>query len=247
VSSSLRALFRLLGDRIAKQLGLYVRRLGVGRAERLRPGADPLAGAIGEMAAEMGIHELEVYVSQRQPTVLAVEPTNPPSLVIGAQVGSLDRPAELRFLVGRALKLARCSLAVPARMGVEELGALVAGMLRQFAPEYTPNGLDPAQVSAEQQKLRRLIPSNMLQELAPFAIDIAGAGFDHRAVWAGIIDGGNRAGLLAAGSAAAAIGAVLRLGGYRNIHQGVRDPFVIGLMQFAVSEDHASLRAQLDA
>ena len=247
VSSSLRALFRLLGDRIPKQLGLDVRRYGVGRAERLRMGGDPLAGMVVEMAGEMGIDEIEVYVSARQPTVLAVEPTTPPSLVLGAHLASLDRPAELRFLVGRALKLARASLAVPARMNVDELGALLAGILRQFSPEFAPEGIDPVQIAAEQQKLRRLIPHNMVQELAPFGLEIAGAAFDHRAVWAGIIEGGNRAGILAAGSATAALGAVLRLGGYRDIHQGMHDPFVLALLRFAVSEDHAALRAQLDS
>jgi tetratricopeptide (TPR) repeat protein len=248
LSSSLRALFRMLGERLAKQLGIDVRRYGVGRAERLRPG-DPLAAMILEMAGEMGIPELDIYLSQRQPTALAVEPTSPPSLVIGAQLASLDRPAELRFLVGRALKLSLCSLAVPARLGVEELGALVAGMVRQFQPEFTPAGLDPAHVAAEQQKLRRLIPSNMVQELAPFGLDIAAAGaeFDHRALWGGIINGGNRAGLLAAGGVGAASGALLRLGGYRDIHQGVADAFVAGLLRFAVSEDHAALRAELGA
>jgi tetratricopeptide (TPR) repeat protein len=245
VSGSLRALFRLLGDRIAKQIGVDVRRHGVGRGERLRMGSDPLAGMILEMAGEMGIEEIDVYLSQRQPTVLAVEPTSPLSLVIGTQLASLDRTAELRFLVGRALKLARSSLAVPARMSVDELGALLAGILRQFSPDFTPEGIEPAHIAAEQQKLRRLIPSNMVQELAPFGLEIAGSAFDHRAMWAGIVEGGNRAGLLASGSAAASLGAVLRLGGYRDIHQGVRDPLVIGLLRFAVSEDHAALRAQL--
>ncbi len=247
VSGSLRALFRLLGDRLAKHLGVDIRRYGVGRGERLRAGGDPLAGMILEMAAEMGIADLEVYLSPRQPTVLAVEPTSPPSLVIGAQLASLDRPAELRFLVGRALKLARSSLALPARMNADELGSLLAGILRQFAPDFTPAGLDPAQVSSEQQKLRRLIPHHMVQELAPFGIEIAGGDFDHRAVWAGIVDGGNRAGLLAAGSAAAAIDSLLRLGGHRDIQQASRDAFVSGLLRFAVSEDHAALRAQLES
>jgi hypothetical protein len=117
--------------------------------------------------------------------------------------------------------------------------------LRQFSPDFTPEGIDPAQIAAEQQKLRRLIPNSMVQELAPFGLEIAGGAFDHRAVWSAIIEGGNRAGLVAAGSAGGALGAVLRLGGYRDIHQGVRDPFVASLLRFAISEDHAALRGQL--
>ena len=244
-SGALRALFRLLGERIAKQVGIDVRRYGVGRAERLRKGSDPLAGMILEMAGEMGFDDVDIYLSQRQPLVLAAEPTHPVSLVLGAQLATLDRPAELRFLVGRALKLALSNLAVPARMAPEELGVLLAGLLRQFSPEFAPPGLDPDQVAAEQQKLRRLIPSGMLQELGPFALGIAGQTFDYRAIWTGVIEGGNRAGLLAAGSPAPALASVLRLGGYRDIHQGIHDPLVTGLLRFAVSEDHAALRAQL--
>jgi hypothetical protein len=177
--------------------------------------------------------------------LLAVEPTTPVSLVIGPQLASLDRPAELRFLVGRSLKLALSSLAVPARLQPDELGVLLAGLLRQFSPDFSPPGLDPQLVAAEQQKLRRLIPNQMLQELAPFALGIAGSAFDHRAIWGAIVEGGNRAGLLAAGSLTAALGSVLRLGGYRDIHQGIGDPLVAGVLRFAVSEDHAVLRGQL--
>jgi tetratricopeptide (TPR) repeat protein len=244
-SSSLRAIFRLLGERLAKHVGTDVRRHGVGRGERLRKGSDPLAGMILEMAGEMGIDDIDIYLSPRQPTVLAVEPTNPISLVLGPQLATLDRPAELRFLVGRSLKLATSSLAVPARMAPDEMGVLLAGLLRQFSPEFAPAGLDPNAVAAEQQKLRRLIPSQMVQQLAPFALGVAGAEFDHRAIWAAILEGGNRAGLLAAGSLAAALGSLMRLGGYRDIHQGVSDPFVANLLRFAVSEDHVTLRAHL--
>ena len=222
-----------------------MRRYGVGRGERLRKGSDPIAGMILEMAGEMGIEDIDIYLSPRQPTVLAVEPTSPISLVLGPHLATLDRPAELRFPVGRSLKLATSSLAVPARMAPDEMGVLLAGLLRQFAPEFAPAGLDPAAVAAEQQKLRRLIPSQMVQELAPYALGIAGAEFDHRAIWAAILEGGNRAGLLAAGSVGAALGSLLRLGGYRDIHQGISDPFVANLLRFAVSEDHVALRAHL--
>ena len=244
-SGSLRALFRLLGERFAKHAGTDVRRYGVGRGERLRKGSDPLAGAILELAAEMGIDDVDIYISPKQPTVLAAEPTSPVSLVLGSQLASLDRPAELRFLVARALKLALASLPVPARQTPEEMGVMLGGLLRLFAGEFEPRGLDPAQVAGEQQKWRRLIPSQMFQELAPYAMGIAGYDFDYRAVWTGIIAGGNRAGLLAAGSVHASLVAVLRLGGYRDIHQGVGDPFVVDLLRFAVSEDHAALRGQL--
>src|SRR5690606_12684220 len=141
-SSSLRAMLRLLGERLTKHVGIDVRRYGVGRNERLRKGSDPLAGMILEMAAEMGIDDVDIYLAPGKPTLLAVEPTSPVSLVLGPQLATLDRPAELRFLVGRSLKLAPSALAVPARLGPDVLGVLLAGILRQFAPDFSPPGLD---------------------------------------------------------------------------------------------------------
>ena len=244
-SSSLRAIFRLLGERLAKHAGTDVRRYGVGRGERLRKGSDPIAGMILEMAAEMGIDDIDIYLSPRQPTVLAVEPTNPISLVLGPQLATLDRPAELRFLVARSLKLATSSLAVPARMAPDEMGVLLAGLLRQFAPEFSPPGLDPAAVAAEQQKLRRLIPNQMVQELAPVRArhrrgrvrSPGHLGRDPRGRQSSRPAGGRQRG--------GALGSLLRLGGYRDIHQGIGDPFVANLLRFAVSEDHVALRAHL--
>jgi hypothetical protein len=176
---------------------------------------------------------------------MAVEPTSPISIIVGAELYTPDRPAELRFIAARAVKLAQTWLAVPARMQPDDFGILIAGILRQFKPDFAPPALDESEVANEQQRLRRLIPSSMMQDLAPYALGIAGVDFDHRAIWTAIVEAGNRAGLMAAGSVTAALTVTARVGGYRDIHQAAADPFAASLLRFSVSEDHAHLRASL--
>jgi hypothetical protein len=101
-------------------------------------------------------------------------------------------------------------------------------------------------VAAEQQKLRRLIPSGLMGELAPFAHGLVGARFDHRQIWQAIVEGGDRAGLLVAGGTLPALTARARIAGYSSFQDGLRDPGVAALARFAVSEDHAALHVALE-
>ena len=80
------------------------------------------------------------------------------------------------------------------------------------------------------------------KELAPYAVGIAGGSFDPREVVSGLALAGNRAGLLACGSAATAVHGVLQLSGKRRLAEAKGDPAVADLLRFAVSEDHVFLR-----
>jgi hypothetical protein len=85
-----------------------------------------------------------------------------------------------------------------------------------------------------------------MQELGPYALGLAGERVDPVAIQAGIVEMGNRAGLLACGSIEAAI-AVLRVaGGHAGVDAALGDPEIAALVRFSVSEDHALLRGLLD-
>ena len=90
------------------------------------------------------------------------------------------------------------------------------------------------------------MPGGLVQELAPFAVGVAGSGFDYERAWAGIEEAGNRAGLLASGSARAAVAATLTMGGYKDIRSAVRDLAIVHLLRFAISEDYTVLCAGLE-
>lgn len=243
--SSLRALLDLLGDRLAKHAGIDVRNHGVGRGDRLRKGSAPVATAILEQAAEMGIEDVDIYISKQKTRISTSEPTNPPALILGSELGTLDRPTELRFLVGRSLKFISAQLSVPLQLGEAGFGVLLVGILRQFQPEFAPIGVDTEAAKSEQQKLRRLIPSNMLQELAPYALGLASPGFDHRVIYGGLRDAGNRAGLLCAGEVTASIRALMRIKQIDSLALAMQDSEIRSLVSFACSEQYAALWAAL--
>lgn len=245
VSSPLRELYRALGERIARRVGIDLRNYGVGRNDRLAPG-NPAVRIIQEVANEMKLGELEVYVSKEQPTVAVAEPTSPISVVIGEALLTPDRPLQLRFLAGRCLKLVATGLAVPARISPRDFGLLTAGLIRQFQPDFTVRGLDAAAIAEESAQQKRLVPANLQQELAPFAVGVAGTPFEPDKAHAALHEAGYRAGLLACGSARAAIAAALTMGGYRDIRSAAQDLAILHLLRFAISEDYTVMRAALE-
>lgn len=238
---AVRALFGLLGDRLAKHVGTDVRHHGVGRSDRVRKGSDPIAAVVMELTADMGIDDIDLYISEKKRLIVAAVPTKPISVILGRDLVSLDRPDELRFLIGRSVKLAAARLSVPVQLGKIKLGILLVGILRQFNPEFEPPAVDATAAAAEQQRLRRLIPSSMLNELRPYAAGLATGDFDHQAIWQALTDAGNRAGLLCAGSVAAGIKALMRRDGITSVSEAMKSQEISALARFAVSEDHSLL------
>jgi hypothetical protein len=176
-------------------------------------------------------------VSARQPYAMVAEPTSPVSLVIGQTIAQADA-ATIRFASGAALKLAQASMAIPARLGEAELGVLVVSLLRLFQPEFPQEGLDEAAVAAQSQKLRRLIPTGLMNELKPFALAVDAPHFRHEWLARDLRVAGLRAGLVASGSLLAGL-QVLAHGG--EIKAALADPQAQGLIAFALAEDYASL------
>ena len=243
VQTELRQLFKLLGDRIAKHVGVDLRGYGVGRGDRLRAKDSPVAALAQDVASGLGFGEIDVYVSARQPYAMVAEPTSPVSLVIGqaiANTHTADGGRSVRFAAGAALKLAQASLAIPARLPEADLGVLVVALLRLFQTDFPQEGLDEAAIAAQAQKLRRLIPNNLMNELRPFALAIDAPHFRHEWLARDLRVAGLRAGLVAAGSLQAGL-AILAAAQGVEIPQFLADPIAQGLISFALGEDHAAL------
>lgn len=245
VTNAARQIFSLLGDRVAKHVGIDLRRYGVGRADRLKGHEHPIERVAEEMAADMGMEAPALYVSSKETRLLVVEPTQPISVVVSADMLEGADTAQLAFALGRSMKLAHSGFAVPARMNLDEFGVLMVSLLRLFETDFGALGVDGEAVATQQQRLRRLIPNSLIQQLRPFAISMAGPDFDYRALYRGIHEAGNRAGLLACGSARAAAHTLAMLHGLSSAAAALVDPEINALMQFAVSDDYASLCGQL--
>ena len=240
VQLELRQMFQLLGDRIAKHVGVDLRPYGVARGDRLRPRESPVASVAQSVASSLGFtNEIDVYVSNRQPWAMVAEPTSPVSLIIGASIAGGGGDA-IRFAAGAALKLAQASLAIPARLPLDELGVLTVALLRLFQPDFPGLAVDADAVTAQLQKLKRLIPSSLLNELKPYALAVDAQWFGHRELARDLKIAGLRAGLVASGSLLAGL-RILSGANEAELSSFLADPVAQGLVSFALGEDHAAV------
>ncbi|HVK75451.1 MAG TPA: hypothetical protein VM734_19110 [Kofleriaceae bacterium] len=243
VTPELRQIFALLGDRVAKHVGIDLRPYGVTRGDRVRARDSAVAAAAQEVAESLGLGEIDLYVSARQPFAMVAEPTSPLSLVLGSRLADPDRLASVRFAAAGALRLAHAQLAIPARLPADDLGVLVVALLRLFQPDFAYLAIDNDQVIAQQQRLRRLIPSNLMAELRPYALAVSPQQFDHRVLARDLEVAALRAGLLAAGGAAAPLQVLMARAGVDDLAAGLQVPVIGELVQYAISEDFAALAA----
>ncbi|MBA3541215.1 MAG: hypothetical protein H0T79_16510, partial [Deltaproteobacteria bacterium] len=237
IQPELRQLFALLGDRVAKHVGVNLQPYGVARGDRLRARDNTTASVAQSVATGLGFGDIDVYVSNKQPWVMVAEPTSPISLVLGSAIGEAGGDS-IRFAAGAALKLAQSSLAIPARLAPDELGVLVVALLRLFQPDFPILSLDADAIAAQVQKLRRLIPNNLLNELKPFAQAIDAQHFSHEQLARDLKITGLRAGLVASASLLTGLQILAAQAGV-PIADFMTDPVAQGLITFAIAEDHA--------
>jgi hypothetical protein len=244
IPNGFRQIFRLLYDTLVKRYPADLRRAGVTRQERLPKTGHPVRDVLARIAADLGVADFDVYISATKPGALAVELTDPVSIVLGSGIAQLG-PAELRFAAGRTLKLAMSYMAIPALLGPQELGVLLASVIRQYDPSFTPHGINAAAVAEEAKSLARLIPKRLRDEINGFAAEISGQDFDHGALWRGVQHTGNRAGLIASGSILAGVNVLLRAGQHAGVAAARGDVQIEEIIRFAVSNEHCEVRAAL--
>ena len=209
------------------------------RGDRLRARDNPIAAVAQSIASGLGFGEIDVYIASRQPWAMIAEPTSPVSLVLGSSIAAAGGDA-IKFAAGAALKLAQASLAIPARLPVDDLGVLVVALLRLFQADFPIVDIDADAVSAQTQKLRRLIPTSLMNELKPFALAIDGQRFRHAELSRDLRIAGLRAGLVASGALLAGLRILAaQLGS--ELPDLLADPVAQGVVQFALGEDYAQV------
>jgi tetratricopeptide (TPR) repeat protein len=230
-----RHLFRLLDEPLGKLFRADLRRLGVQKSERITSRGHPVREVANKIAADLDVRDFDLYVTAAHPAALVLELTEPVSLVIGNRLVEGAVETEVRFLVGRLLKMLQCKMALPMRLGAEELGVLVGAIVRQFNSDFVPAGFDEARVALEATRLAKAVPRKMKDELFPFAMECADARLDFKTFGPALVETANRAGLLTVGLIGPALTALRRLGDEAQVR---------GLLKFSVSEELAELRRQ---
>ncbi|HEY3359894.1 MAG TPA: hypothetical protein VGQ83_41975 [Polyangia bacterium] len=252
VPAGFRHLFRLLDASLDKAYRADLKGYQVARGDRLPRTAHPVREIANGIAEALRLGDFDIYVSNAQPNALALENTDPPAIILGANLVKQASHEELRFALGRTLKLLQLHMALPSRLTPKELGLLASGIVRQFVPDFVPPGYEEAAIIAESSKVGRAIPRKMHQELMPFALECAGT-IDWDALVIDIVHVGNRAGLLLCGSVAAALTTLRRAAGHTDLAatpesfaracRGNRQ--IEELLRFAVSNEYLELRRQL--
>jgi tetratricopeptide (TPR) repeat protein len=236
IPAGFRHTFRLLDEALGKVYRTDLKRLGIGKGDKLPARGHAVRDIANRLAQDLGVRDFDVYVTQQHPTALLVELTEPLSLVVGARLLEGAHEHDVRFLLARLLKMVQSHMAVPMRLGPDELGALVAGIVRQFVPDFSPAGIEPAAVNAEAARMAKVVTKKVHSELFPFAMECASPSLDLRTLAPALVDTANRAGLLACGMVAPSLNALKRLGDEAQVRS---------LLRFAVGEEMAELRRQV--
>jgi tetratricopeptide (TPR) repeat protein len=235
VPAGFRHLFRMLDDSLSKMFRADIKRLGLGKNEKLPSKGHAVRDLANRIAADLGVRDFDLYVTAQHPSALMVELTDPLSIIVGSKLVEGAHEQEMRFHLGRALKMMQSKLALPMRLLPEDLGVLVGAIVRQFVPDFVPQGFDEKQIAPEAARLSKLIPKKMQGELFPFAMECASPSLDLKQIAPALVDAANRAGLLTCGLMAPSLKALRRLEDEAQVR---------ALIRFALSEEIAELRRQ---
>jgi hypothetical protein len=215
--------------------GLGLDALGVGGShERISPVAtNDLARAYSLCSRLLGNRKTGLYLkpdSSFAGVALVAQP--PTSIVVGPAITDGRSLSDVRFLLGRALEIARPEYILAEALPRAEFTRLFAAILRAFHPRHARRKADD-----EAAMWKRALPYKVAKRLAELFRDQANTEFSSHRWRRAVRKTGNRAGLVVSGDVIAAA-RVLHAEGDA---EGIED-----LARFAASDDYAALRTKLD-
>jgi hypothetical protein len=222
--------------------------VGTERRGRVKEGL-PLRQACDELARLLGGVEFELFISRTKPDVVAAEHLGGPALVLGSRIAGNVLTAAERFCIGRALFLIRENALVLRDRSVRDLRRLFAALGRSASPpcELPIDAPEDAEGSATLDELTgqmvKFLSRKDRKALGRFLSEQAGRfeGLDLGEFARALSHGANRAGLVLAGDANAALEEALREAG------GAASPApeLADLLQYLVSKEYLALRVEL--
>jgi tetratricopeptide (TPR) repeat protein len=211
--------------------------LGVGADDRVSPVMDSdLARAYSLCSRALGNRKTGLYLKATYDGV-AIVAKPPTAIVVGASLTHGRALADVRFVLGRALEIARPEYVLAAGLDREAFTKLFAAILRAFHPRHSRRRLDTTDERDDDAAMwKRALPYKVARRLADLFTALADTEFS-TATWRRAVQNtANRAGLLASGDMVAAA----RVLNAEGDAEGVRE-----LAKFAGSDDYVALRAKL--
>jgi tetratricopeptide (TPR) repeat protein len=238
----LAAVFSAVWEGTAADLGRRAPSLesaGVGPGDRISPVEDSLLARAYSLCARMlGNRKTGLY---RKPdgafAGVVLIPQPPTAIVTGDQLVDGRPPGDVRFILGRALEIARPEYILAAALSRHDFTRLFAAILRAFHPRHARRRPTQSSEPDEASMWKRALPYKVAKRLAELFKALSDTEFSSAKWRKAVQRTGARAGLLTSGDIIAAA-RVLRA---ENDHEGVVD-----LARFAASDDYVALRAKLD-
>jgi hypothetical protein len=227
-------------------------RYGVGPADRLGPGAAPALQALVEGAARaLAARPSALFQSRRPGVFVAVENTQPPSLIVGADAPALPQGA-LAFLVARALALTSGGWALLGKFSPRDT-LILAELACRFAGGEPPRlGLPTQRAGAFLAALERSVPPSVRSWVGPLGAPSAEElrSFDPEVFTAAMERSAGRVALLHAGDLHGALLALRRTPRAGSLpaedaSAALERPDLADLARFALSDIYLELRGML--
>jgi len=235
-TSPAREVMNALGAELPKVFPAELEKMGLGKADRVR-GSDTRA-AFDRLARLAGVGDVELYQSPRQPTLLSVENTEPPTVVIGSRYLVMG-PSDVAFAMGMLLGRIRLRTHVAIHAVPIEMANLVAEALRLVDPSFARFGQRSEELGRRLAKAAGRGARKALEAALPrFSGPLNFAAYVQAMAYSS-----HRFGLLASGDPAAAA-AVLAAAG-RPVQNPSDRPELRELLPFAVGDDCLDLRRRL--
>jgi tetratricopeptide (TPR) repeat protein len=250
VSASLRTLMYSVGDALDAASPMDLRAVA---AAPLGPGS-PIGPAVGAVATVVGLGALQILVSPKLGKAVIPLSSNPPTVLVGEEIGRVKNTRARTFLVVRAIKMVLARASALLRNKPEEVGALATGLFMALNPSYQPSGVDINKVRDWGRRIHPALPRNLDPTVGVIALEAAGMlGPQVQSLGAGAIAWANRAALLAIGDPNGALDAIAWMNGLEAAPTGseeraawiARTPEARDLMTFSVTDHYAEARTRL--
>jgi lipopolysaccharide biosynthesis regulator YciM len=206
LTPALRSLLKHTGVALDAAVPVDLRSL---QATPLGPAGASIQNLANALAAAAGLGAPNIYVSAPLGRACLPASSDPPTLVVGEGLLSIQDNWARGFMIVRAVKLIATHASALVRTPSGDLGVLISAWLQAFNPNWTPQGVNPTALAAASRKIATVFPKKLPPDLGMLALEVAGSlGMRASTLGGAALAWANRAALLAIGDPNAALQAI---------------------------------------
>ena len=247
IGSTAREILGEIDAFVCREMSPGIRGMGLSRRDRISDEAHPLVHSCRFLCDQLGLKDLRIYRHPEKKNLIHTISAPSPALIVGKLIADNTDPGYAMFIAARGLKLIQMGMGF-VFSGIDADLSLLHGALGMIAGPVDEEGAGSRteDVRILSEKLSSVIPSRNLKTIVPLIrewnLELKGRNVN---LAMEIEKTGNRAGLVASGGLASAIGVLCLLGGEVLKKGDVREswrslqraPGLSDLVSFAVSKE----------